>query len=71
MSEFCRRNKLEYKVESHCSFFIDREGSGNFYEMSKNLYHGIFALESVSNCILYISKSIIEQDAVLSISRHI
>ena len=71
MSEFCRRNKLEFRGEDNDCYFIDTEGAGNLYQMSKNLYHGIFALESVATCILFISKGIIDHDAVLYISRHI
>ena len=71
MSEFCRRNKLEFNGEDNDCYFIDTEGAGNLYQMSKNLYHGIFALESVATCILFVSKGIIDHDAVLYISRHI
>ena len=71
MSEFCRRNKLEFRGEDNDCYFIDTEGAGNLYQMSKNLYHGIFALESVATCILFVSKGIIDHDAVLYISRHI
>ena len=39
--------------------------------MSKNLFHGIFALESISTSILFLSKGIIDQETVLYISRHI
>ena len=71
MSEFCRRNKIEFNGEDSDCFFIDTEGSGNLYKMTKNLFHGIFSLESVSTCILFVSKGIIDHDAVLYISRHI
>ena len=40
MSEFCRRNNLEFNGEDSDCFFIDTEGSGKLYQMSKNLYHG-------------------------------
>ena len=71
MSEFSRRNKLEFNGEDSDCFFIDTEGTGNLYQMSKNLFHGIFALESVSTCILFLSKGIIDQETILYISRHI
>ena len=71
MSEFCRRNNLEFNGEDSDCFFIDTEGSGNLYQMSKNLYHGIFAIESISTIILFVSKGIIDHEAVLYISRHI
>ena len=71
MSEFCRRNKLEFNGEDCDCFFIDTEGTGNLYQMSKNLFHGIFALESISTCILFLSKGIIDHETVLYISRHI
>ena len=71
-SEFCRRNRLEFKEENdYDCFFIDSEGSGNLYQMSKNLYHGIFSLESVTTCILFVSKGIVDQEGLLYISRHI
>ena len=71
MEEFCRRNKLEFNGEDCDCFFIDTEGTGNLYQMSKNLFHGIFALESISTSILFLSKGIIDQETVLYISRHI
>ena len=71
MEEFCRRNKLEFNGEDGDCFFIDTEGIGNLYQMSKNLFHGIFALESISTSILFLSKGIIDQETVLYISRHI
>jgi len=70
-SEFCRRNILEFNGEDFDCFFIDTEGSGNLYQMSKNLYHGIFSLESITTCILFVSKGIIDQEGLLYISRHI
>ena len=70
-SEFCRRNKLVFNGEDFDCFFIDTEGSGNLYQMSKNLYHGIFSLESITTCILFVSKGIIDQEGLLYISRHI
>ena len=71
MEEFCRRNKLEFNGEDCDCFFIDTEGTGNLYQMSKNLFHGLFALESISTSILFLSKGIIDQETVLYISRHI
>ena len=71
LSEFCRRNKLEFNEEDCDCFFIDTEGTGNLYQMSKNLFHGIFALESISTSILFLSKGIIDHETVLYISRHI
>ena len=70
-SEFCRRNNLAFNEEDYDLFFIDTEGSGNLYQMSRNLYHGIFSLESITTCILFISKGIIDQEGILYISRHI
>ena len=71
MNEFCRMNKLEFNGEDYDCFFIDTEGTGNLYQMSKNLFHGIFALESISTSILFLSKGIIDHETVLYISRHI
>lgn len=72
-SEFCRRNNIEFKEkDKDCDlFFIDTEGTGNLYQMSKNLYHGIFSLESITTCILFVSKGIIDTEGLLYISRHI
>ena len=71
MSEFCKRNKLEFNDQDCDCFFIDSEGSGNLYQMGKNLFHGIFALESISTSILFLSKGIIDHETILYISRHI
>lgn len=39
--------------------------------MSENLYHGLFSLESVASCILFVSKDTINESGILHISRHI
>ena len=70
-SEISRRNNIKYIGDECDCFFIDTEGSGNLYQMSKFLYHGIFSLESIATSILFVSKGTIEQEALLYISRHI
>ncbi|OUM61643.1 hypothetical protein PIROE2DRAFT_62365 [Piromyces sp. E2] len=70
-SELCRRNNLSFDGEDYDCFFMDTEGSGNLYHMTKNLYHGIFSLESIATCILFISKEAIGENETLYISRHI
>ena len=64
VSEILRRNKLKFNgnEEDYDFFFIDSEGTGNLYQISKNLYHGIFLLESITTYILFVSKGIIDQE---------
>jgi len=70
-SELCRRNKIEFEGEDFDYFFVDTEGTGNLYHMSENLYQGVFSLESITSCILFVSKGTIDEEEILYISRHI
>ena len=69
--EISRRNKIKYTGDDCDCFFIDTEGTGNLYQMSKFLYHGIFSLESIATSILFVSKGTVEQEGILYISRHL
>ena len=70
-SELCRRNMLPLIGQERDIFFMDTEGAGNLYEMTNNLHHGVFALESVSSCTLFMSKATIERDTIQYIQRHL
>jgi len=70
-SELCRRNKIEFEEEDFDYFFVDTEGIENFYKMSEILYQGVFSLESITSCILFVSKGTIDEEGILYISRHI
>ena len=72
VSELCKRNNIHYSSSNNKDiFFVDSRGIDDLFNMSKSLSQSIFALESISSCVIYMSKGTTSDDAISRLIRHL
>ena len=69
---FCELNNINpHQPPFYDLFFIDSEGTGNIAELSDNLLHGLFLLESITSSLLFVSKGTVENENIRYILRYL